>query len=150
MSIANDLIRLTRDQLSLDDLVRQMGHASTVGDGAGSDPEAGALVTFSGIVRATEGDRTIPHLDYEAFESMALKEMQRLTAAAHARWPLRRIGLVHRFGPVAVGEPSVIVAVSAGHRAEAFEAARFLIDELKKSVPIWKSEPPPGLSKSPE
>lgn len=136
-----DIIRLTRDLLTLDGLVRELGHASTLADGAGSDPEAGALVTFSGIVRATEGDRKIPHLDYEAFESMALKEMERLVDAARDRWPLRRVGLVHRFGTVAVGEPSVIVGVSAGHRGEAFEAARFLIDELKKSVPIWKSEP---------
>ncbi len=70
-----------------------------------------------------------------------MREMQRLVEASRQRWPLRRVALVHRFGPVAVGEPSVIVAVSAGHRAEAFDAARFLIDELKKSVPIWKSEP---------
>jgi molybdopterin synthase catalytic subunit len=141
MADSLDIIRLTRAPLSLDDLVREMGHASTLEDGPGKDAEAGALVTFSGIVRATEGERQVPHLDYEAFESMALREMQRLVEAARQRWPLRRVALVHRFGLVAVGEPSVIVAVSAGHRAEAFDAARFLIDDLKKSVPIWKSEP---------
>jgi molybdopterin synthase catalytic subunit len=109
----------------------------------GTDPETGALVTFSGIVRETEAGRAITHLDYEHYAGMAERELERLVAAARKRWPLRGCAVFHRTGPVAVGEASVIVAVSAGHRAEAFEAARFLIDELKKSVPIWKSAPAP-------
>ncbi|MBX3730943.1 MAG: molybdenum cofactor biosynthesis protein MoaE [Candidatus Sumerlaeia bacterium] len=112
-------------------------------DAAGTDAEAGALVVFSGIVRATEGDRQVGHLDYEHYAGMAEREMAKLAEEARRRWPVRRVGLVHRVGPVGVGEPSVLVAVSAGHRDEAFAAARFLIDELKKSVPIWKSAPAP-------
>lgn len=136
-----DIVRITHAPLSLDALVRELGHAASPSDGAGDDPEAGALVTFSGIVRAGEGTTTISHLDYEHYPGMAEKEIARLVGAARGRWPLRRVGVAHRVGPVAVAEPSVIVAVSAGHRAEAFEAARFLIDELKKSVPIWKAAP---------
>ena len=136
-----DIIQITENPLSLDALVRALGHTSTQADPPGADPEAGALVTFSGIVRETEGEAKIPRLDYEHYAGMAEKEMAKLAAAARERWTLRRLALVHRIGPVAVGEPSVIVAVSAGHRPEAFEAARFLIDELKKSVPIWKSSP---------
>jgi molybdopterin synthase catalytic subunit len=132
-----DIIAVTTEPLSLAGLVEALGHAT---DGSsGSDPEAGALVTFSGIVRAGEGDRTITHLNYEQYEGMAVSEMKALVARARQEWPLRRVGLVHRVGAVAVGEASVLVAISAGHRVETFAAARFLIDELKKSVPIWKS-----------
>lgn len=139
-----DLVSVTHDPLCLDAAVRALEHHAAAGDPAGGDPEAGALVTFSGIVRAGEGDRTIDRLDYEYYPRMAEKEMARLLDEARARWPVRRAALLHRVGPVAVGEPSVIVAVSAGHRAEAFEAARFLIDELKRRVPIWKSAPGTG------
>ncbi len=142
----SDIIRIQQAPLSLDVLVRELGHASAESDGPGSDPEAGALVTFSGIVRETEGENKIPRLDYEHYAGMAEKEMEKLVREARERWPLRRAALAHRVGPVVVGEPSVIVAVSAGHRAEAFEAARFLIDELKKSVPIWKATPDSGES----
>ena len=136
----HDILLITREPLSLDALVRDLGHDPS-GAAPGEDPEAGALVTFSGIVREMEGDRAIPRLDYEHYGQMAEKEMTRLLERAREQWPVHRAGLVHRVGPVATGEPSVIVAVSAGHRVEAFEAARFLIDELKRSVPIWKSVP---------
>jgi len=131
-----DIVRIVREPLSLDAVAREMGFGDV-----GDDPEAGAFVTFSGIVRETEGDARIPHLDYEHYAGMAEKEMAKLVAEARRRWPLRAVAVVHRIGPVRVGEASVIVAVGAGHRAEAFEAARFLIDELKKSVPIWKAAP---------
>lgn len=135
--MASDVIRVTRDPLAIERLLEEIGHRT---DGKpGEDPEAGALVIFSGIVRATEGDRTIGHLDYEHYEGMAQKETRALVEEARRRWPLRRVGIVHRIGAVPVAEASVIVAVSSGHRAESFAAARFLIDELKKSVPIWKN-----------
>lgn len=136
-----DFIAITTETLSLDAVVEAIGHQVLAEAPPGSDPEAGALVTFSGIVRETEGDRRVPHLNYEHYPRMAEKEMGRLVEQARARWPLRRVAMVHRVGPVAVGEASIVIAVSAGHRAEAFEAARFLIDELKKSVPIWKAAP---------
>lgn len=135
-----DVVELTSDRLSLEALLRRIGQ-DVSGLTGGEDSEGGALVTFSGIVRGTEGAAGIPHLDYESYDAMALREMQALAARAREKWPLLRVGLVHRKGRVPVGEPSVIVAVLAGHRVEAFEAARFLIDELKRSVPIWKSAP---------
>jgi molybdopterin synthase catalytic subunit len=135
-----DVVILTPDRLSLDVLVRAVGHDPS-GECAGEEREGGALVTFSGIVRETEGRRAIPHLRYESYESMARKEMEALVARARGTWPLLRVALAHRTGLVAVGEASVVVAVLAGHRGEAFEAARFLIDELKKTVPIWKAAP---------
>lgn len=108
---------------------------------ATAGPENGGRVLFSGCVRATEGDATIDALDYEHYEAMARRELEELAREACARWPLRAVRLVHRVGRVPVGEESVVVAVGAGHRAEAFEAARHLIDELKLRVPIWKSAP---------
>ncbi len=105
------------------------------------DPEAGALVTFSGIVRETEGDRAISHLHYVHYQGMAEREIFRLIGEARNRWALSRVGVWHRIGEVDRGRSSVIIVVLAGHRAEAFEACRFLIDELKKSVPIWKVAP---------
>lgn len=135
-----DEILITRDALVLSEALERIGHRA---DGtAGTDPEAGALVVFSGLVRATEGAATISHLDYEHYEGMAQQEIVRLLARAREKWPIHRAAVLHRVGAVGVSEASVIVAVSAGHRAESFEAARFLIDELKKSVPIWKQAPP--------
>lgn len=128
-----DVVRIGPGALSLDACLAELG--------AAGDPEAGALVTFSGIVREREGDGTITHLDYEHYAGMAERETAALVAAARARWPLRCVGVWHRVGAVGVAEASVVVAVSAGHRAESFEAARFLIDELKARVPIWKLAP---------
>lgn len=134
-----DIIEIAAGPLHFDALLRRLGHSPD--GGTGEDGEAGALVTFSGIVRAREGEGTIGHLDYEHYEGMAQREMEKLVSEARERWPLRRVGLIHRIGRVPVAEVSVLVAVSAGHRAEAFEAARFLIDELKLRVPIWKMAP---------
>lgn len=132
-----DFVQITPEPLSLDTVIASIGHKG--GAEPRDDAEAGALVTFSGIVRATEEGQLIPALEYEHYAGMAEREMARLVERARERWPLRAVALIHRIGTIAVGEPSVIVAVSAGHRAEAFEAARFLIDELKQSVPIWKA-----------
>jgi molybdopterin synthase catalytic subunit len=148
MTPPSDVIELTVEKLSLDRLVAALGQDAS-GEQPGADREGGALVTFSGIVRAQEGSATIGHLDYEAYGTMALSEMRRVVERARAQWPLLRVGLVHRAGRVPVGEASVVVAVLAGHRAEAFEAARFLIDELKRSVPIWKSAPIAGEGNPP-
>lgn len=103
---------------------------------------AGARVVFSGCVRVIEGDRTIDRLDYEHYEAMALKVLRAIAEEAVARWGLEAVRIVHRVGPVPAGDESVCVAVASGHRAEAFEAARYAIDELKRRAPIWKSPPP--------
>jgi molybdopterin synthase catalytic subunit len=105
-----------------------------------ADPHAGAIVTFAGTTRADNAGRTVIRLEYEAYESMALSEMRRLAREAGERWPILRIAISHRIGQVDIGETSVAIAVSAAHRAEAFEACRFAIDRLKQIVPIWKKE----------
>ncbi len=102
--------------------------------------EDGAVVVFDGIVRNnTHGRRTL-FLLYEAYEEMALKQMQSLAHEALSRFPIRDVLLVHRLGKLEVGETSVLIAVASPHRPAAFDACRWLIDTLKKSVPIWKKE----------
>lgn len=107
-----------------------------------SDPSAGGIAMFLGTTRGerrSDGVELVA-LDYEAFEPMAVAEIRKLLAAARDRWPIVKAAVVHRVGRVNLAEPSVLIAVSTPHRGEAFEACRFLIDELKKSVPIWKKE----------
>lgn len=102
--------------------------------------DAGAVVVFDGIVRNhTRGRRTL-YLDYEAYEAMALSQMQGLARDAQQRFGVRRIALVHRLGRLQVGETSVLIVVASAHRAQAFDACRWIIDTLKKTVPIWKKE----------
>ena len=102
--------------------------------------EDGALVVFDGIVRNnTRGRRTL-FLDYEAYEDMALQQMRALATEAVEKFSVRQIALVHRLGRLDVGETSVLIVVASAHRAAAFDACRWLIDTLKKTVPIWKKE----------
>ena len=105
-------------------------------------PDCGATVTFTGTARDhAEGRPEVHRLEYEAYEEHAVRRMQALAAEARGRWSsIGRIALLHRTGEVALGDAAVVVAVSAPHRAEAFEAARWAIDELKATVPIWKRE----------
>ena len=98
----------------------------------------GAAVCFSGVVRANEEAATIRALDYEAFERMARHQFELLFAEMEKRWPVESVRLVHRVGRVRVNEPSLWVEVIAPHRGEAFAACQFLIDEMKRVVPIWK------------
>jgi molybdopterin synthase catalytic subunit/molybdopterin converting factor small subunit len=103
-------------------------------------PECGATVTLDGYAREwTKGKRTL-HLVYEAYPSMALREMQRLGRVAHHRFDIAHMGIVHRTGRLEIGETSVVIAVSAPHRRTAFEACEWAIRELKRTVPIWKKE----------
>ena len=102
--------------------------------------EDGAVVVFEGIVRNhTRGRRTL-YLDYEAYEVMALAQMRSLLAEARGRFPVRDAAIVHRVGRLAIGDTSVAIAVVSTHRAAAFDACRWIIDTLKKTVPIWKKE----------
>ena len=102
--------------------------------------EDGAVVVFDGIVRNHTRDRQTLYLDYEAYEEMALKQMEALSHEAIARFLVRHVTLVHRLGRLSVGETSVLIVVASAHRAQAFDACRWLIDTLKKTVPIWKKE----------
>ena len=105
-----------------------------------TDPEAGAVATFIGTTRNNNEGRKVIALDYEAYPEMAEKELMRLGEEAKKRWQICRMAIVHRVGPVQITEPSVMIAVSAAHREAAFAACRFAIEEIKKTVPIWKKE----------
>jgi molybdopterin synthase catalytic subunit len=100
----------------------------------------GALCLFVGVVRRENAGRAVRFLEYEAYEEMALPELERLEAEARSRWPVTEVRIVHRLGRLEIGEASVAVAVASPHRAEAFAACRFVIDTLKATVPIWKKE----------
>ncbi len=100
----------------------------------------GAVVTFAGVVRETSRGETVQALVYEAYGSMARRQMEALATEARRRWPIGDVAVVHRTGTLRVGEVSVVIAVTAPHREEAFLACKWLIDELKRTVPIWKKE----------
>jgi molybdopterin synthase catalytic subunit len=103
-------------------------------------PGAGAILIFEGVTRDHFEGREVTRLEYEAYEPMALKEMEAIGAEIRQRWPQTRVAMAHRTGIVEVGEASVLIAVSAPHRVAAYDASRFAIDTLKKRVPIWKKE----------
>jgi molybdopterin synthase catalytic subunit len=105
-----------------------------------ASPAAGAIVLFLGTTREMTAGRQTVALDYEAYREMAEQQLAELAAAARSRWPLVECTIVHRLGRVPVGEASVAIVTSAPHRREAFEAGQWLIDTLKRDVPIWKRE----------
>ena len=100
--------------------------------------ETGAAVSFAGIVRGSENAIPIKAIDYESFDAMALSQFEKILDQVESRWGVQSVRLVHRKGTVPVGEPSLWVEVLASHRGEAFAACQFLIDEMKRLVPIWK------------
>ncbi len=105
------------------------------------DPGAGGIAIFSGVVRNETQGRPVKFLEYEAHVPMAEAKMREIGHAIRARWPgVKRVAILHRVGRLDIGESSVLIAVSAAHRGEAFEACRFAIDTLKTTVPVWKKE----------
>lgn len=129
--MSNDLIQLQSGAL---DVTQAVAHVT--------DGRAGGIDVFLGTTRAemSPEHQGLVALDYEAYQEMALKELTGLAADARSRFPIIKLAIMHRLGRVRVTEPSVIIAVSCPHRAESFEACRFLIDGLKAKVPIWKKE----------
>jgi MoaE-MoaD fusion protein len=123
------VVALTREPIDAEKLVDEAKR--------GAD---GAVVVFDGIVRNNTRGRATLYLDYEAYEEMALKQMKQLGAEARERFRVRQVTMVHRLGRLEVGETSVLIVVASAHRAQAFEACRWLIDTLKQTVPIWKKE----------
>ena len=121
------MVTLTRAPIDLSSL-----HVAAVQDGA--------VCVFVGVVRNHNAGRTVLHLEYEAYEEMALQLMQALEEDVRRLWPVSDVRLVHRLGRLEIGEASVAVAVTSPHRAEAFDACRHAIDTLKATVPIWKKE----------
>lgn len=126
---ARVLTRVQEAPLSLDELARAV-----------ADPAAGAVCTFTGTVRDHSDAGSVTGLTYEAWHDLAEKRLAELAGEILERWAVSRVAIVHRVGELSVGEASVIVAVSAAHRAEAFEACRHGIERLKEDVPIWKKE----------
>ncbi len=105
-----------------------------------ADPKAGAIVTFLGIIRNHSEGKDVKYLEYEAHETMAEKMIDDLVKQAYEKWPVHHIALQHRLGRIELTEPSIAIYVSSSHRVDAYSASRFLIDEIKKKVPIWKKE----------
>ncbi|HVW97608.1 MAG TPA: molybdenum cofactor biosynthesis protein MoaE [Mucilaginibacter sp.] len=103
-------------------------------------PESGGIDVFIGTVRNTTKSKKVLRLEFEAYEPMALAEMSRIADRSAEKWPVQKILIHHRTGVLQVGEIPVIIAVSAAHRAAAFDACRYVIDTLKETVPIWKKE----------
>jgi len=125
----DDLYQLVREPIDTAALARHV-----------RAPEDGATVTFDGFVRNQSHNRPTLHLDYEAYESMALAKMREIGVQLHEKYSIHRVAMVHRLGRLEIGDTSVFIAVSAPHRAAAFDACRFAIDTLKRTVPIWKKE----------
>lgn len=123
------MFRVTDRALDLQELVQFV-----------TDPEAGAIATFIGTTRNNNEGRKVIALEYEAYPEMAEKELIRLGEEAKRKWPICRMAIVHRIGPVQITQPSVMIAVSAAHRDAAFAACRFAIEEIKRIIPIWKKE----------
>ena len=123
------LIQLTRDPLDRDVLVAAVSH-----------PSAGGIVVFEGVVRDNARGKQVRYLEYDVYEEMAEQQIRAIAADAERRWGVERIAIAHRFGRLEIGEASVIIVVASPHRAEAFDACRYIIDTLKTTVPIWKKE----------
>ena len=104
------------------------------------DPSAGGIDIFIGATRDHSRGKKVLALEYEAYTPMALKLMNGIADDVRAKWNVQKISMVHRVGKLAVGEASIAIAVSSAHRKEAFEACRYAIDTLKKTVPLWKKE----------
>ncbi len=128
-SLQDDLYALVREPIDPAALVRHVRAA-----------EDGAVVTFDGCVRNHSLGRRTLHLEYEAYESMALSKIREIGAHIHEKFPIHRVAIAHRLGRLEIGETSVFIAVSSPHRSAAFKACRFAIDTLKRTVPIWKKE----------
>jgi molybdopterin synthase catalytic subunit len=103
-------------------------------------PEAGAVVLFSGIVRDNNLGRRVEHLEYDAYPPLAERTLADIAVEARSQWELTEVAIHHRIGRLEIGEASLLVAVSAPHRAEAFHACHFCVDRVKQSVPVWKKE----------
>jgi molybdopterin synthase catalytic subunit len=125
-----------------DDLITIQAEPIEIGRVSVFDPSAGGVALFLGTTRAEchPDGRELVALDYEAYVEMADRQLRDLAAQARVKWPIVKLAIVHRTGRVALGEPSVVIAVACPHRGEAFEACRWIIDTLKEDVAIWKKE----------
>jgi len=123
------MVEITPNKLQLHQLLERV-----------ADPAGGGIDVFIGTTRNNTSGKPVKKLNFEAYEPMAVKELNKIIACANEQWDILKIAVAHRVGMVEIGEAAVIIAVSAPHRDAAFKACRFIIDELKMSVPIWKKE----------
>src|ERR1700680_125062 len=123
------LISITREPLERDALVAAVSH-----------PSAGGIVVFEGVVRDHARGKQVRYLEYDVYPEMAIQQIRAIVAEAQQRWGVERVAVAHRIGRLEIGEASVIIVVATPHRAEAFDACRYIIDTLKTTVPIWKKE----------
>jgi molybdopterin synthase catalytic subunit len=125
----DDIFRIVRDPIDSGEIVENL-----------KAPEDGALVVFDGFVRNSFKGHATEYLVYEAYEAMAYAKMREIGVQIREKFPIHRLAIVHRLGRLEIGETSVLIAVSSPHRAAAFDACRYAIDTLKRTVPIWKKE----------
>ena len=124
------LFEITTEDISVDDVVARL-----------ANPAIGAVVTFVGLVRGETDGRQVRHLEYEAYPEMVEEMLRQIGDEVRARWQtIREVAIVHRVGRLQVGETAVVIALSAAHRQEVFDAVHYAIDRLKEVVPIWKKE----------
>jgi len=123
------MIMITRDDFSIDEVVRKF-----------KGRDVGAVVTFLGTVRGESEGRVVERMEVQAYEEMATRQLERIEAEALQKFGVRRTAIIHRTGVLKVSDNVVLIAVGAAHRDEAFKACRFIIEELKKTVPLWKKE----------
>jgi molybdopterin synthase catalytic subunit/molybdopterin converting factor small subunit len=124
-----DVIEITREPIDINGLRARL-----------LSGESGVVVIFDGVARNnTKGRRTL-YLEYEGYAEMALKTLAQICGEAHEKWPINRVGIIHRLGRIEISESSVVIIVTSAHRRVAFEACHYAIDRLKKIVPIWKKE----------
>lgn len=123
------MIELTKDKIQLESVIALV-----------ESPDAGAIDVFIGTVRNQTKGKKVIRLEFEAYESMAILELEKIRDRAFDKWPILKMAIVHAVGVMDIGQVPVVIAVSTPHRDAAFEACKFVIDELKKTVPIWKKE----------
>jgi molybdopterin synthase catalytic subunit len=123
------MIKIVKEKIDVDEVIESV-----------RDPGAGGIDVFLGTTRNHADGKKVFALEYEAYDPMALKMMLQIADDIKSKWNVCKISIVHRTGRVEIGEASVVIAVSSAHRKEAFEACRYAIDTLKKTVPIWKKE----------
>lgn len=122
-------VHITKEPLDINHCINQV-----------QSPESGGIDVFIGTVRSATKGKAVVRLEFEAYERMALKEMNKIAEAAKDKWPVHKIVVHHRTGILTIGEVPVVIAVAAAHRDAAFDACRYIIDTLKQTVPIWKKE----------
>jgi MoaE-MoaD fusion protein len=129
MAHSDDIFLLVRERIDTEALVARL-----------KAPEDGAVVVFDGFVRNNfKGQRTL-YLEYESYEAMAYAKIREIGTEIHEKFPIHRVGIMHRLGRLEIGETSVVIVITSAHRAAAFDACRYAIDTLKRVVPIWKKE----------